>query len=473
MKLSVPDFMAKCPPKLLREYPNFIRQMELRIKEREAGTKADCIPRAPVLCITGSRYGGKSQFAVRASIGAITDGYAQSMMFATITEDGSKDSMNLIDAVLKEAEEPIIKRRDSDHPIRILSQGEPIYIEYLNKVDSKARQTKANILIMDEIEKWNEIHGKASLLTMFRHFDAIIVLSNQLPRWAKVLFEAENAVFVRIDYWENPALEPSRRESLDKLRVLDPEGWARDVMYLPTGGENRVFSERCIANIFRPRNPGFIPQTTIISIDPGAGGPDETAIFALDYDGTGIEARLLMLESVSDNILVPRVKKYRIDEMADEEIWDYSGIGKAIMSFREEPENWDKMGIVPFYGAAINKEKYYNARTEAIMLTVDMLNRGLLTVRGLSQEQIEELELEARATIFSDLPNARTEAQAVKVAKKEDIKKSLGGRSPNMLDAICMGVWRILTYTKTIVKIRNGDMPMTPTISGAPSIDDE
>lgn len=471
MKLSLPDFMANCPPKLLKYYPDFIKQMSARIKARETGVKPECLPRAPVLVITGSRYGGKSQFAVRSSIGAITDGYAQSMMFATITADGAKDSMSLIDQVLKEAEEPVIKSRDVDHPIRILSQGEPVYIEYLNKVDSKARQTKANILIMDEIEKWNERQGKASLLTMLRHFDGVILLSNELPRWAKTLFQAEDAIFVRIDYWENPALEPSRRESLDKLRLLDPEGWSRDVMYLPTGGENRCFSERCLANMFRPKNPAFVPRYTILSIDPGAGGNDETAIFALDYDGQGIEARLIMLESVSDNVLVPRVKQYRIDEYADEEVWDYSGIGKAIMSFREPPENWDKMGIIPFYGAAVDKQQYYNARTEAVFLTVDMLNRGMLKVYGLSAEQTEQLELEARATTFdTELPTARTYAQANKVTKKEIIKKNLGGRSPNMLDALCMGVWRLLTSHKYRIKIQDDERFLTPITSGAPSL---
>lgn len=470
MILSVPDFMANCPPKLLKLYPDFIRRMTARIKARETGVKPQFLPRAPMLVITGSRYGGKSQFAVRAGIGAITDGYAQSMMFATITENGAKDSMDLIDQVLKEAEEPVIKSRDSDHPIRILSQGEPIHIEYLNKVDSKARQTKSHILIMDEIEKWNERQGKASLLTMLRHFDGVILLSNQLPRWAKVVFQAEDAVFVRIDYWENPALETSRYESLEKLRTLDPEGWSRDVMYIPTGGENRCFSERCLANMFRPKNPAFIPRYTIISIDPGAGGADETAIFALDYDGQGIEARLLMLESVSDNVLVPRVKQYRVDEYADEEVWDYNGIGKAIMSFREPPENWDKMGIVPFYGAAQNKQKYYNARTEAICLTVDMLNRGMLKVYGLSQEQTEQLELEARATTYTNTETARTEAQAVRVSKKEEIKKALGGRSPNMLDALCMGVWRLLTSHKYRIKIQDDERFLNPTTTGAPSL---
>ena len=58
MILSLPDFMANCPPKLLKLYPDFIRRMTARIKARETGVKPQFLPRAPMLVITGSRYGG-------------------------------------------------------------------------------------------------------------------------------------------------------------------------------------------------------------------------------------------------------------------------------------------------------------------------------------------------------------------------------------------------------------------------------
>ena len=471
MILSLPDIMALCPPKLLKLYPDFIRQVSTRIDCRKAGWKNNKLPKAPGIIITGSRYGGKSQFAVRSCIGAILDGYIQSFMFCCITQDGAKDSMGLIDKVLEEAEEPIISSRDSDHPIRVLSNGEEIIVDYLNKVDAKARQTSAHILVLDEIEKWNTRQGTASLLTMLRHFDGYIVLSNDLPRWAKTIFETDKATFTRIDYWENPALEPSRLEQLNQMKVIDPEGWARDVMYLPTGGEYRVFTERQINNIFNERNPRFQPMRTILSIDPGAGGADNTAIFALDYDGSCVEARLLMDESIVDRELVQRVKRFRSEEGAYEEVWDYNGIGKAIMSFREEEDKWDLYGIVPFYGASINQQKYFNARAEAICLTSDLLNQGRLVVWGLNGEQQEELQREMRATTFDKdrETSGKTNARAVKITSKELIKKALGGQSPNMLDSITMGVWRLLTDLGT-----NRDVSIrytTPNVSGVPSLD--
>ena len=91
------------------------------------------------------------------------------------------------------------------------------YIEYLNKVDSKARQTEADVLILEELEKWNEQAGNTALYTMIRHFDCFIVLSNQLPRWARVFFDTFNATYIRIDYWENEALEPAIKEALEEV----------------------------------------------------------------------------------------------------------------------------------------------------------------------------------------------------------------------------------------------------------------
>jgi hypothetical protein len=35
----------------------------------------------------------------------------------------------------------------------------------------------------------------------------------------------------------------------------------------------------------------------------------------------------------------------------------------------------------------------------------------------------------------------------LRIAEKKDIKKNLNGESPNMADAIAMGVWRAMTYT--------------------------
>ena len=49
-----------------------------------------------------------------------------------------------------------------------------------------------------------------------------------------------------------------------------------------------------------------------------------------------------------------------------------------------------------------------------------------------------------RAITYRITEQARTN-DVVQIEKKEIIKKQLGGLSPNKLDALVMGVWRLLT----------------------------
>lgn len=470
MQISVPDILARCPTKMLKHYPVMMRQLEYRKKAKKAGLKTEYIPKPPVLVIEGSRLGGKSQYAIRSTISAILDGYAQSAMLCTITEEGSKDTAELIDKVLEEAEEPVIFTRQSDRPIRLLSNREPFYIDYLNKVDSKARQTKADILILEELEKWNEKAGNAALYTMIRNFDCFIVLSNQLPRWARVFFDSFNAIYERVDYWENTSLDPAIKEALDKKKIADPEGWARDVMYQPTGGEDRVFTERALNNLFIKPNTEFRPKVSIISIDCGAGGADNSVIFKLDMDAQFvIRAHLLMDESLAPEPLCQRVAQFKVEEMASEEVWDANGVGGAIMQFRAPKEEWTRRGIVPHIGAATDPQTYYNARAEAYMLTAKAMQNGSLRVTGLSVAQQEELALEIRSTTFRQTEEARTH-NTFRIEKKQKIKERLGGLSPNKLDALCIGVWRLLTFYKNNMRMEIYGYDITPTISGVPTL---
>jgi len=444
--------------------------MDARKKAKNSGLKAEFIPKVPILVIEGSRLSGKSQFAFRTAISAILDGYAQSAMLCTITENGSIDSMNLLDLILEQAEEPVVKSRDRDRPMRVLSNNETIFIDFLNRTDSKARQTKADILVLEELEKWNEKDGNAALYTMIRHFDLIIVISNQLPRWARVFFNTFYAEYERIDYWENTALEPGMKESLDQKRIDDPDGWARDVMYQPTGGQDRVFTERAVSNIFNAPPSEYRPIVSILSNDCGAGGPDPSVVMRMDYDNNGvIRGHLLMEECIAPDALCQRLARYRVDEIADEEVWDSYGVGGAIMQFRAPKETWARMGIVPFIGAATDPKSYYNVRAEAYMLTADALQRNCLRITGLSVQQQEELTLEMRSTTLRTNDQARTH-NTLQIAKKEDIKKRLGGLSPNKLDAIVIGVWRLLTYHKNSVKVKiNGGSAPTNT-TGVPTL---
>ena len=38
----------------------------------------------------------------------------------------------------------------------------------------------------------------------------------------------------------------------------------------------------------------------------------------------------------------------------------------------------------------------------------------------------------------------------LRLAEKKEVKKNLNGESPNIADAIAMGIWRVMTHTPTI-----------------------
>lgn len=477
MKISVPDILSQCPKKLIKTYPEMLSKLWARKQERKAGTMEKALPALPIYVFTGSRFGGKSQFVYRASISGILDGYVDSIMLTTITEKASVDSGALMDKILKEAEEPVMKSRDVERPIRILSNGEKIFMEYLNKQDSKARQQKADILIIEELEKWNAKDGYESLLTMFRHFDLIIVISNKLPVWADKLLDSMHAVRTRIDYFENEAFKKNDQtiyEGLEKLRVTDPEKWNNFIMYNDEGAQNRVYSEKNIRRLFMPVNPEFTPRVNILSIDVGGGGADNSTIYLLSMDEMGVvQARMLMDESVEPSVLIERISNFRVETSSKEEVWDIQGVGLGIAQMRFHKFEWGKQGLIPFFGKAVDSEQYFNARSEAILETRDLLQRGGLVATGMNGDQIEELSEEMRAITYDTRESSKNQKNLeTKITKKEEIKKILG-RSPNKLDSLTMGVWRLMTYhrKRRIITDDNYSSSQSFKFKGVPTLD--
>lgn len=476
MKISVPDILAESPKKLLRYYPEMMERLWARKQAKQAGIKDEVLPPLPVYIYTGSRYGGKTQFVYRSAISGIFDGYVDSVMLCTITEDGSKDSVKLIDEILEFAEEPVPKIREVDHPIRVLSNGETIYLEYLNKKDTKARQQTADIMIIEELEAWNARDGYKSLLTMLRHFDLVIIISNKLPVWANKLLGAFNPTTVRIDYQENEAFKRRNRtiyEGLEKLKLSDPEEWNNFIMYNDVGGSNRVYSERHIEQLFKPLNTDFTPKISILSVDVGGGGADNSCVFLLEMDISGaVQGRMLMDESVAPHILIDRMQQYRAEARAIEEVWDVQGVGLGIAQMRFHKTDWVRQGLIPFFGKAVDEKNYYNARSESIILTKDLLQNGGLVISGLNGNQIEELTEEMRATTYDNKEASKMQKNLeTKITKKEEIKKELG-RSPNKLDALTMGVWRLMTHYKNRSLTTNINSGYKLVMKGVPTLDE-
>ena len=140
------------------------------------------------------------------------------------------------------------------------------------------------------------------------------------------------------------------------------------------------------------------------------------------------------------------VKYIRSDTGAIAEVWDASGGGGNTLDFHCPSKRWIE-GIFEFRGndnGCNNKygTEYFNRRSESYYLTSRLIGDGLLHAVYTNDDkpQIEMLKEELLATIQDKI-----EGKENKVAEKAVIKKILGGRSPNISDALTMGVWYLLT----------------------------
>ena len=57
---------------------------------------------------------------------------------------------------------------------------------------------------------------------------------------------------------------------------------------------------------------------------------------------------------------------------------------------------------------------------------------------------IDQIKREMYAQVYA--PNEQSKGK-LRIAEKKEIKKNLNNESPNIADAIAMGIWRVMTYT--------------------------
>lgn len=101
------------------------------------------------------------------------------------------------------------------------------------------------------------------------------------------------------------------------------------------------------------------------------------------------------------------------------------------------------------------------------MLTANCLMKGNVKLINLTETQKSQFEAECRAHTIKESETARTNKHAIQLDKKDIVRQRLGGLSPNILDALSMGVWRLLTYT-----IHNDNILSSNVSSGSFGADD-
>ena len=85
MKLSLDSILQDCPNKLLKLYPLIVDKLK-EYDETPEYLHGEIDPL--IILIPGSRYSGKTEWAVRAMIAGIYDGYIDTIKYTTMTENG-------------------------------------------------------------------------------------------------------------------------------------------------------------------------------------------------------------------------------------------------------------------------------------------------------------------------------------------------------------------------------------------------
>lgn len=447
MKLSLDKLLEKCPRKLLKLYPQIMERIQL-FQETPEYLRAELDPL--IILLEGSRGSGKSEWAQRSCISGAYDGYLQTIKYATMTENGLNGSKDAFERLAPECRGTGANSSKRDPMHRFIGPMR-VDFDFFGRQDIKNEQKKYDMLICEEVEKWDKVQGVAALETEIRHCAVILLISNNPPQSVVDFCKTHNALFVRCDWWENNALPAHIRQAYERAKTESPVYYTRFIMcqndtdlaqwFDNTGIEN--FFSRTAADITaREREQNRV----VLAIDVGGGYGDESVIAKVAKTPYGsILVEIVGKYQIETPALVVRVNQARAATGATEEIWDANGIGYTAAQQRgPDPRTRQALGIVNFLGHVppITDETIFNARSEAYALWQRMINQNQCWYVG-NPVHIDQIRREMYAQVYATTEQSKGK---LRIAEKKDIKKNLNNESPNMADAIAMGIWRIMTY---------------------------
>lgn len=454
MKISVDKLLERCPKKLLKLYPKIIDKLQ-EFDETPEYLQSEIDPL--IILISGSRYSGKSEFVVRAMISGIYDGYIETIKYTTLTENGlngSKDMFERLEPACKGTGANVSKREPMH---RYIGAGR-VDFDFFGKDDIKNEQKKYQVLVSEEVERWDLKQGIAALETEIRHCQVIILISNNPPSAVVDFCKVHNAVFVRCDWFDNTALPTHLKESCERAKVESPVYYTRFIMCQNDVDAAQWFDNTSVENFFSRSYEDLAPDernsnNIILSIDVGAGYGDESVIAKITKNRYG--ALLVEIEGkyqLESPQLVVRVAQARAKTNAIGEIWDANGIGLTAMQQRApDPRSRSALGVVGFYGnspALTGGNTIFNQRTEAYSFWQKMINQNQCWFVG-NPSYIDQLKREMYAQVYATPEQSKG---MLRLAEKKEIKKNLNGESPNCTDAIAMGIHRIMTMPEVSSK---------------------
>ena len=448
MKLSLDRLMERCPRKLLPLFPKIMERVQL-FQETPDYLRGELDPL--IIMLEGSRGSGKSEFAQRMCISGAYDGYLQTIKYATMTENGLNGSKDAFERLAPECRGTGANSSKANPMHRIIGQMR-VDFDFFGRQDIKNEQRKYDMLICEEVEKWDKVQGVAALETEIRHCAVILLISNNPPQSVIDFCKAHSALFMRCDWWENDALPAHIRDSYQRAKVEAPVYYTRFIMCQNDTDLAQWFDNTGVENFFsrtaqditqRERESNHI----VLGIDVGGGYGDESVIAKVAKTPFGS----LLVEvpgkyQIETAALTVQTAQVRANVGATEEVWDASGIGYTAAQQRApDPRTRRALGIINFLGnnPPITDDTIFNCRSEAYAIWQRMINANQCWYIG-NPMYIDQIRREMFAQVYATSDQSKGK---LRIAEKKDIKKNLNGESPNMADAIAMGIWRCMTYT--------------------------
>ena len=351
MRLNLDSLLKDCPAKLIRLYPEIMERVQTFYDTPEYLQK-ELEPL--IIMIKGSRSSGKSEWAQRACIAGIYDGYVNTVKYSTMTENGLNGSKDAFERLAPECigTGADASKRNPMH--RFISTGR-VDFDFFGKQDIKNEQKKYDILICEEVEKWDKIQGVAALETEVRHCKVIILISNNPPQSVVDFVKMHAGIYMECNWWENRALPNHVKQSYERAKTESPIYYSRFIMCQNDIDAAQWFDTTGIQNFFS-RAEETLPDNerefnyVLLSIDVGGGFGDDSVIAKISKNTLGcLYVEIQGKYQLESPALCVKVGNERMLTGAIEEVWDAAGLGLTAMQQRApDVRSRQAMGVVPF-----------------------------------------------------------------------------------------------------------------------------